>query len=157
MLILFLSLDKPVDWNEFDAEFKKLQSKTIKHIKKVSNSFTMKNIPKTDDSFKYETIRHNNQTYELPTITAKLLAIVDLNGNIVTEPNIKIHGILVSLVLDKTCFYCKSGGQQNDIGVIKTTKGKVFDVIDVEKNQENSIVLHFIKSNDWPMLLRYII
>lgn len=98
--------------------------------------------------------RLDTQEYELPAVTANLLAIIDMNGNIVTESNTQEHGILVSLVLDKTCFYCKAGGQLNDIGTIKTTSGKTFDIIDVEKIQENGVVLHFIESNDWPMLLR---
>lgn len=144
-----------MNWNEFDAKLKTLQSKTLKHNQKVSNSYEIKNIPKTDDSFKYDIIRYDSQRYELPAVTAKLLAIVDMNGNIVTEPDIKVHGDLVSLVLDKTCFYCKAGGQQNDIGIVKTTNGKVFDIINVEQIKENGIVLHYIKSNDWPLLFRY--
>lgn len=154
-LIVYLLLGKQANWIEFEAKLKKLQSKTIKRIQEVSNNYAIKNIPKTDDSYKYKVIRLNSQRYEVPAVTANLLAIIDMNGNIVTEPDIKVHGILVSLVFDKTCFYCKAGGQQNDIGMIKTTNGKTFDIIDVEKVQENGVVLHFIESNDWPMLLRY--
>jgi len=148
--------DKVVNWNELDINLKNLQTKTIKQIRKISNYCLLQDIPKTDDSFKYEMIRHNNQTYISPSVSAKLLAIIDINGNTVTEPNINKHGIMVSLILDKTSFYCKAGGQQNDIGLIKTNSGKIFNVINVEKIQENGIVLHYIKSSDWPMLLRYI-
>lgn len=154
-MITYLLLGKQANWIEFESKLKKIQSKTLKHIQEVSNNYAIKNIPKTDDSFKYEVIRHNSQEYELPEVTANLLAIIDINGNIVTEPDVKVHGNLVSLVFDKTCFYCKAGGQQNDIGMVRTTNGKTFDIIDVEKIQENGVVLHFIKSNDWPMLLRY--
>lgn len=146
-------LGKPVDWNELDTKLKSLQVKTLNHIKKLSN-YTLENIPKTNDDFKYEMIRCDDQTYISPVVTATLLAIVDTNGNIVTEPNIKEHGVMVSLVLDKTSFYCKAGGQQNDIGIIKTKSGKIFYVNNVEKIQENCVVLHYIKSNDWPALLR---
>lgn len=142
-----------MNWNEFDSKLKNLQIKTIKHITKISN-YELANIPKTDDSFKYEMIRYNDQTYISPEITAKLLAIVDINGNIVTKPNDKEHGDTVSLVLDKTSFYCKAGGQQNDIGLMKTKSGKIFYVNDVEKIQENCVVLHHIKSSDWPLLLK---
>jgi len=148
-----LYIDKPVNWNELDSKLKSLQTKTIKHIKKISKCM-LKNIPKTDDDFKYEMIRCNDQTYISPEVTAKLLAIVDTNGNIVTEPDIKEHGVMVSLVLDKTSFYCKAGGQQNDVGIVKTKSGKIFDVNDVEKIQENCVVLHYIKSSDWPILLK---
>jgi len=113
------------------------------------------NIPKTDDSFKYEIIRYNNESYLSPALIAKLLAIVDVNGNIVTEPDIKEQGDIVSLVLDKTPFYCKAGGQQNDIGIIKTNNGVVFNVTGVDKIEENGVILHHIESSDWPMLLRY--
>lgn len=149
-------LGQSVNWNEFEMQLKCLQTKSIKGVQKLSNNLTIENIPKTDDSFKYETIRHNSQTYEPPVVTAKLLAILDMNGNIVTEPDIKEHGIMVSLVLDKTCFYSTAGGQQHDIGTIKTKSGKVFNVNDVEKKQENGIVLHYINSIDWPLLLKYL-
>lgn len=143
-----------MNWNELDIQLKSLQTKSIKHIQNVSNNYTLRDIPKTDDSFKYEMIRLNNQTYVSPVVTAKLLAIIDMNGNIITESNIKEHGDKVSLALDKTCFYSTAGGQHGDIGIIKTTSGKCFNVIGVEKIQENDIVLHYIKSSDWPLLLR---
>lgn len=127
----------------------------MQNIKKMSDNYAIENFPKTDDSSKYEMIRNNDKTYKSPVITAKILAIIDMNGNIVTEPDIKKHGFMVSLVLDKTSFYCKAGGQNNDIGIIKTNKGKIFDVQNVEKIQDNGVVLHFIKSNDWPILLKY--
>lgn len=146
---------KSINWNEFEIKLKKLQNKSIKHITNVSNSYNLwENISKTDDHFKYEIVRQNIQTYKPPVVIAKLLAVVDVNGNIVTEPDIKKHGTMVSLVMDKTCFYCKAGGQQNDLGVVKTNKGKIFEVIGVENIQENGIILHHIKSNDWPILLR---
>ncbi|XP_008178686.1 alanine--tRNA ligase, mitochondrial [Acyrthosiphon pisum] len=146
-------MGKPVNWNELYEKLKKLQTKTIKHTERKSNIYMTGNIPKTDDSFKYEVIRHNNESYLSPVLIAKLLAIVDINGNIVTEPDIKQQGDLVSLVLDKTSFYCKAGGQQNDIGIVKTNNGKVFDVIGVDKIEENGVVLHHINSRDWPILL----
>ncbi|XP_025408672.1 alanine--tRNA ligase, mitochondrial isoform X2 [Sipha flava] len=142
-----------VNWNEFEMQLRNLQTKSIKCIQKVSNNYSMQNIPKTDDSYKYKITRHSNQTYVSPVVTAKLLAIIDMNGNIVTEPDITKHGVIVSLVLDKTCFYSKAGGQQHDIGTVKTNNGKIFNVNDVEKIQENGIVLHFINSIDWPILL----
>jgi alanyl-tRNA synthetase len=144
-----------VNWNEFEMQLRNLQTKSIKCIQKVSNNYSMQNIPKTDDSYKYKITRHSNQTYVSPVVTAKLLAIIDMNGNIVTEPDITKHGVIVSLVLDKTCFYSKAGGQQHDIGTVKTNNGKIFNVNDVEKIQENGIVLHFINSIDWPILLKY--
>ncbi|XP_026821859.1 alanine--tRNA ligase, mitochondrial-like isoform X2 [Rhopalosiphum maidis] len=146
-------MGKPVSWNELHEKLKKLQTKTIKHTKKQSNKYMTGDIPKTDDSFKYEIIRHNNESYLSPALTAKLLAIVDINGNIVTELDIKEQGDMVSLVLDKTSFYCEAGGQQNDIGIVKTNNGIVFDVTDVDKIEENGVVLHHIKSSDWPILL----
>lgn len=152
---MIISLGKSVNWNELDTKLKSLQTKSIKHIQKVSNNYIMKHFPKTDDSFKYEMVRYDSQTYVSPVVTAKLLAIIDMNGNIVTEPDIKEHGIMVSLVLDKTCFYCKAGGQHNDTGVIKTNSGHIFHINDVEKIHEFDVVLHYVKSSDWPLLLRY--
>lgn len=147
-------MGKPASWNELHEKLKKLQTKTIKHIKKKSNNYMTENIPKTDDSFKYEIIRYNNESYLSPALIAKLLAIVDINGIIVTEPDIKEQGDIVSLVLDKTSFYCTAGGQQNDIGVIKTNNGIVFNVTGVDKIEENGVILHHIESSDWPILLR---
>lgn len=146
-----------MNWKEFEIKLKDLQTKTIKHIHKASNNSINKSIDiiKTDDSYKYEMIRVDNQTYVSPEISAKLLAIVDINGEIVTKPDIQKHGVMVSLVLDKTCFYCKAGGQQNDIGVVKINSGRVFNVINCEKIQENGVVLHYIESTDWPVLLWY--
>lgn len=151
----FNFLGKPVNWNELEENLKKLQIKTINYTERKSNNYMIRNIPKTDDHFKYEVIRHNNESYLSPVLIAKLLAIVDINGNIVAEPDIKQQGDMVSLVLDKTSFYCKAGGQQNDIGIVKTNNGIVFDVIDVDKIEENGVVLHHIKSRDWPILFRY--
>lgn len=145
-----------MNWNELDEKLHDLQTKTTKKIKQISNKNIIENIPKTDDSFKYEMIRNNDQTYKFPVVIAKLLAILDMSGNIITKPNIKEQGLIVSLVLDKTCFYCKAGGQLNDIGTIKTNDGKIFYVYDVEKIHENGAVLHYIKSKDWPLLLKYI-
>lgn len=133
-----------------------MRTKTIKHIQKLSNSFTLHDIPKTDDHFKYEMVRSNSQTYEPLVVNAKILTIVDKNGNIVTDSDVKKRGLMVSLILNKTCFYCKAGGQQNDIGIVKTKNGKIFDVISVEKIQENGIILHNINSEDWPILLKYL-
>lgn len=144
-----------MNWNEFEIQLKNLRTKTIKYVQKELSKFTMLDIPKTDDSFKYKIIRLKNETYVSPVITSKLLAIVDMNGQILTKPDPKKHGQMVSLVLDKTCFYCKAGGQENDIGIVKTSSGKEFDVIDCVKIQETGVVLHYIKSNDWPILLRY--
>lgn len=155
LIYLHLFTEKPVNWNEFDVKLKKLQTQTIQNNQKMSDNYVMKNIPKTDDSLKYEMIRNNDKTYKSPVITAKILAIVDMNGNIVTEPDISKHGLTVSLVLDKTSFYCNAGGQNNDIGTIKTKNGKIFDIHYVEKIQDSGVVFHFIKSNDWPILLRY--
>lgn len=154
-MYFFHILGKPVSWNELDEKLKQLQTKTIKHTERKSNNYMTGNIPKTDDSFKYEVIRNNNESYLSPVVIAKLLAIFDINGNIVTEPDIKQQGDMVSLVLDKTSFYCKAGGQQNDIGIVTTNNGIVFDVIGVDKIEENGVVLHHIKSRNWPILLRY--
>lgn len=136
-------------------KLKMLQTKTAEHLHNISNNYMAVDILKTDDSFKYDMIRHNDQTYVSPVVTANILAIVDMNGIVVTDPDIKKHGLMVSLVLDKTCFYCEAGGQQNDIGVVKTNNGQIFNINNVEKIQENGVVLHYIKSSDWPMLLRY--
>lgn len=143
-----------MNWNEFEVQLKNLHTKTIKRIQKEISNFIALGISKTDDSFKYEIIHLKNQTYVSHAMTSKLLAIVDMNGQILTKPNPKIHGQMVSLVLDKTCFYCKAGGQENDIGIVKTSSGKVFDVIDCVKIQETGVVLHYIKSSDWSLLLR---
>lgn len=145
-----------MNWNELDVKLHNLQTKTITQIKNASNNYIIENIPKTDDSFKYDLIRYNKQTYKSPVVIAKLLEILDINGNIITEHDIEKQGLIVSLVLDKSSFYCKAGGQENDIGTIKTTNGKIFYVHKVEKINENGVILHYIKSKYWPILLKYI-
>ncbi|XP_050420574.1 alanine--tRNA ligase, mitochondrial-like [Adelges cooleyi] len=148
--------DMPVDWNEFNDKLLALKSKTkhcIRNTSKINN--LMHNFPATDDGLKYNIFCQDNQSYNIsPAIPVKLLAVIDKNGIVIKEYNISEHNRddVVSLIFDKTNFYCEAGGQENDIGIVKTKSGLVFHVINVEKIQENGVILHYIKSKDWPLL-----
>jgi misacylated tRNA(Ala) deacylase len=62
------------------------------------------------------------------------------------EFNAKILNInLNQIILDKTAFYAKSGGQPGDVGLF-TIKGKIINIIDTIKDQNNNIV-HISKKN----------
>tara|TARA_Y100000590_G_scaffold394050_1_gene472806 strand:- start:1379 stop:2068 length:690 start_codon:yes stop_codon:yes gene_type:complete len=49
------------------------------------------------------------------------------------------------IILDKTAFYAKSGGQPGDIGTL-SINNKIFDVVDTIKDNQNQI-LHIIRND----------
>lgn len=145
----------PFNWSELNYQLDALRSKTksqIHHLTK-NNNF-MNKFPATNDHFKYDVFCQRDHSYTIPTITSKLIAILDKNGNVVSDSNIHEYGNNVSLVLEKTNFYCESGGQESDVGVIKTKNGTTFEVKNVDKVLENGVILHHIESDKWPILLK---
>ncbi|XP_050544706.1 alanine--tRNA ligase, mitochondrial-like isoform X2 [Daktulosphaira vitifoliae] len=148
------TLGLPINWNEFNCQLNALRSKTKNQVYHLSkNNDLINNFPATKDHFKYDIFRHADHSYIIPTITSKLIAILDTNGNVINDSNIHKYGKNVSLVLEKTNFYCESGGQESDIGIIRTKNGTNFVVKNVNKVQENGVILHHIESDKWPILL----
>lgn len=76
-------------------------------------------VPKTDDAFKYT----------LPSLDARVLAIITTEGKQVTSLD---SNSLVGLVLDKTNFYAEQGGQLYDTGSIHLESGGEFVVSQVQ-------------------------
>lgn len=79
--------------------------------------------------------------YEKSSQDAKILSIVDENGNSI---QIARSGVF-DIILDKTPFYAECGGQAGDSGVLKTDKGS-FEVINTFKVQD--IYVHRTIIND---------
>ena len=89
-----------------------------------------RDVPKTDDDAKYEK----------GNVKAKVKAIYDSRKFHPSTKGISPAGKSFGIVLDRTCFYAESGGQECDTGVI-TIDGKVeFEVEDVQVF--NGYVLH---------------
>lgn len=81
------------------------------------------------------------QGYDSLTGSAKILAIIDENGNLDSasaEQNVRI-------VLDKTVFYPEGGGQVSDNGIMSTGSGSIY-VFSVEKN--DGIIAHCCEITD---------
>jgi alanyl-tRNA synthetase len=106
-----------------DAEVVRLDVHDIASLEKNAD------VPKTNDEAKYG--REN--------VTAKVKAIYDARAFHPSSEGIA-PGKVFGVILDKTCFYAESGGQENDTGII-SIDGKVeFEVEDVQVF--NGYVLH---------------
>lgn len=91
-------------------------------------------IPPTDDSHKY-LYKFNTKTleYDIPMINdAKILHIENANDN----------NNSFAIILNKTCFYNESGGQESDLGQMFTSDGAIiFNVNNVTK--QNDMTIHY--------------
>lgn len=85
-------------------------------------------LPATDDLTKYHT----------DTCRADILGWIDSSG-FHTEGTLP-SGEKVALVLNQTCFYAESGGQQGDSGAVMTASGK-FEVANTERIAD--CVIHY--------------
>ncbi len=74
--------------------------------------------------------------YETSRQEGVILGIVENNKEVSRAE----AGVSADLILDKTCFYPSSGGQQNDKGVILTREGGKFIVEEVVK--ANKMIIH---------------
>jgi alanyl-tRNA synthetase len=68
--------------------------------------------------------------YDLEHAEAKIVALVNAKGEIITTANAEED---VSVVVNQTPFYAESGGQVGDTGTIKTTQGSLVNVTDTQK------------------------
>lgn len=80
----------------------------------------------TQDTEKYSYFKENDK-YIFPSIECEVKAIF-VNGKI--EPNIG-PGTHCSVILDRTNFYHKAGGQASDTGQLVTNNGTQFHITDV--------------------------
>lgn len=95
----------------------------------------------TDDpkyNYKFDGVR---QLYEVEPVSSKIISIVDQKGivsntNVATSPTVK-------LVVEKSPFYCESGGQESDKGYI-SKNGKKFQVKSL--NSVGNCVLHEVET-----------
>lgn len=90
------------------------------------------------ESVKFEVEKTEFVGYTQTTCDAKVLAIVNTDGEFVDALGAGEKG---TVVLDKTPFYALSGGQVGDTGFIQKGEEKVFEVLDTTKNQDG-IFLH---------------
>ncbi|MCF0217869.1 MAG: alanine--tRNA ligase [Malacoplasma sp.] len=128
---LEISVDKlNIDFTEFDNLFKhhrEIANKNNSATGIESQNEELINLPVLDSKFDYEI-----ENFE----DAKVLFIFDKNWNPVT--NIKNESCWV--ILDKTCFFATTGGQQHDIGKIDN-----FNVVDVVKSPQG-YHLHYVEN-----------
>ncbi|KAK9869469.1 hypothetical protein WA026_003224 [Henosepilachna vigintioctopunctata] len=134
---LAIALDIPFDTKGLDSELKKAKHKIKQQViikSSVLEELEKECIPKTDDSFKYN-FEKVVDDYKFENIAVKVLKIVH-HDELVKQigPN-----TFCGLLLDKTNFYCESGGQISDKGKIEFDKA-IFEVIEVENL--NNYVLH---------------
>ncbi|XP_043197037.1 alanine--tRNA ligase, mitochondrial-like [Amphibalanus amphitrite] len=78
-------------------------------------------LPSTDDAAKYEYTRRASGEYELPSVTARVLAVLCAGGRAAAAA----AGQRCSVVLDRTCFYPEGGGQAGDRGVLRWPGGEL--------------------------------
>ena len=95
-----------------------------------------KQIPPTQDVSKYDYEFDEEGEYKLAECKGAVLAILLLDGQFVSEAQDQSVG----LVLDRTCFYAESGGQQTDVGFI--CKGEDVEVVVRSAKIKGGYVLH---------------
>ncbi|XP_033228068.1 alanine--tRNA ligase, mitochondrial [Belonocnema kinseyi] len=96
------------------------------------------NVPRTDDSLKYD-YSFDHKEYFFPPVRSKLLGLI-INGNLKLSPEESdcilekddFLGREVNILLDKTPFYVKEGGQTFDKGYVQI-KSLLFDIYEVRK------------------------
>lgn len=101
--------------------------------------------PETDDAGKYDFIyRTDSSSFAVDPVKTSILGIV-LNGTLVKEiTNTVRPNDEVSIIVERSNFYCESGGQEHDTGKIITSNGVAMDVSKVVSL--NGRVLHVVKN-----------
>lgn len=128
--IIFSDHNIQINMDILNLELEKLKSNNNK-IKFDYSQINIQNIIQnkpTKDSYKYQ----------LDPITAKILAIINLDGEIINSDF--ISGKLYGLLLDQTNFYSQAGGQISDMGSIFDISNN-FNVVHVENI--NNYIIHF--------------
>eukprot|EP00049_Salpingoeca_infusionum_P002328 m.55710 g.55710 ORF g.55710 m.55710 type:complete len:978 (+) comp11511_c0_seq1:321-3254(+) len=103
-------------------------------------------VPATDDSAKYDYTRQDNGKYTFNDATAKVLALVTLEG---FQDNVEAgdNGCNVGVILDRTNFYAEQGGQSFDTGYFKDASGDLdFTIIDVQKKGPYCFHIGFLEN-----------
>lgn len=106
----------------------------------ITNSF-----PETDDDGKYDYIyRTESSSFAVDPVKTNILGII-LNGTLVEEITSAVRPIdEVSLIVERTNFYCESGGQEHDTGKMITSSGVTMDVSKVVSL--NGRVVHVVEN-----------
>lgn len=100
--------------------------------------------PATDDTGKYEYIyREDTGRYAVDPVKSRVLGII-VNNKLVPEIESINGNEEVSVILERTNFYCESGGQECDSGKMITSKGITMDVSKV--HQIDGRILHVISN-----------
>lgn len=102
------------------------------------------NLRKTDDSFKYNyTFDVVTNIFKLKNLKSKVVAILDSEYNFITDVN-ETNSIF-HLITEETNFYSESGGQESDLGIIKSENAE-FEVIAVDNI--GGYILHTVRGKD---------
>jgi len=115
-----------VDTDEFNMlmDIQRGMSRTAQEGDKLKQSLSGVELPITDDNLKYET----------ETCKSVIQGWVSEDGYS-TGGALSATDEPIGLVLDHTCFYAEAGGQEGDVGIIESQKGK-FEVEATEKIAE---------------------
>ncbi|CAG5118590.1 unnamed protein product, partial [Candidula unifasciata] len=89
-------------------------------------------VPQTDDSFKYHYTSVGERQYDFTTMSKvaspSCIQGISSNGEVIFKLE---EGDQGEVILDRTCFYAESGGQEGDTGKLVSETGE-FDVLDVQ-------------------------
>lgn len=129
-LMTEFNLTAPLDSLEKLIEERKLLAKLqlAPNEENYLSDIALRNLPHTDDSFKYLALfDHEKGVYELPELKASILWMNEAKDG------------MYRIILDKTNFYARAGGQDCDNGTIESENGLFL----VEKVQQaNNYVVH---------------
>lgn len=96
----------------------------------------------TEDKYKYEYTVTAKNAYVFPILSAKVLAIITEDGELVQSA----HDGTCHLIFDRSNFYCEEGGQCRDTGNVSINSSPVFEVKSVVKIRD--IIVHTGKFNN---------
>ncbi|BFZ06216.1 hypothetical protein BsWGS_09255 [Bradybaena similaris] len=98
-------------------------------------------VPQTDDRFKYHYASIGETQYDLTTMSLiaspSCIQGISSNGEIISK---LVEGSPGEVILDRTCFYAESGGQEGDTGKLVSETGE-FEVSDVQCHR--GYVVHY--------------
>lgn len=100
--------------------------------------------PPTDDHGKYDYVyKKEAGSFAVDPVKSRILGII-VNNKLVPEIKSILPNEEVSVILERTNFYCESGGQECDTGKMITSEGVTMDVSNVQ--QRDGRILHIIES-----------
>lgn len=95
-------------------------------VQEIFNQLVKLGLDFTEDTQKYSYVKENDK-YVFPSMECEVKALI-VNGKVVSKIGQDTH---CSVVLDRTNFYHKAGGQGSDTGQLVTSDGTQFHVTDV--------------------------